>query len=66
MNREELHSYVSASKGNESNICQICVIKGGEIVYKDSWRGFKPEDGGFQITPVAVIDFDTFSEYNVT
>ena len=44
MYREEFHSYVSESKGNESNICQICVIKGGEVVYDDSFRGFKPED----------------------
>ena len=44
MNREELHSFISDSKGNESNICQICAIKGRDIAYEDSWRGFKPED----------------------
>ena len=44
MNKEELHRYISESKGNESNICQICAIRGGEIVYEDNWRGFKPED----------------------
>ena len=44
MNKEELHRYISGSKGNESNICQICAIRGGRIVYGDSFRGFKPED----------------------
>ena len=44
MNKEEFHRFISESKGNESNICQICAIKGGEIVYEDSFRGFKPED----------------------
>ncbi len=44
MNREELHRFISASKGNESNICQICAIRDEEIVYEDSWRGFKAED----------------------
>ena len=44
MNKEELHKYISGSKGNESNICQICAIRGSRIVYEDSFRGFKPED----------------------
>ncbi len=44
MNTEEFHRSVSESKGNESNICQICVMKGKEVVYEDSWRGYKPED----------------------
>ena len=44
MNTEELHRFVSESKGNESNICQICAIRGEKIVYEDSWRGFKPDD----------------------
>ncbi|MCR5358047.1 MAG: beta-lactamase family protein [Lachnospiraceae bacterium] len=44
MNREELHRFISESKGNESNICQICAVRGGKTVYEDSWRGFKPED----------------------
>ena len=44
MNKEELHSYISESKGNESNICQIYAIRDEEIVYEDSWRGFKAED----------------------
>ena len=44
MNKEELHQFIAESKGNESNICQICVIRGEEIVYEDCWRRFKPED----------------------
>ena len=44
MNKEELHRYISGSKGNESNICQICAIRGSRTVYEDSFRGFKPED----------------------
>ena len=44
MNREQLHSYISDSTGNESNICQIYVIKDGETIYDDCWRGFKAED----------------------
>lgn len=33
MNTEELHRIISESKGNESNICQISAIRGGETVY---------------------------------
>lgn len=44
MNKEELHSYILKSTGNESNICQICAMRDGEIVYEDSWRGFGNDD----------------------
>ena len=44
MNKEEFHAYVSESKGNESNICQICAIRNGTVIYEDSWRGFASED----------------------
>ena len=44
MNKEQLHSYISDSTGNESNICQLYVIKDGETVYDDCWHGFKTED----------------------
>ena len=44
MDREELHEYVSASTGNESNICQICAMRDGQILYEDCWRGFKQDD----------------------
>lgn len=33
MNTEELHRIISESKGNESNICQISAIRGGETIY---------------------------------
>lgn len=44
MNREQLHSYISASTGNESNICQIYAIKDGKTVYDDCWHGYKTAD----------------------
>lgn len=44
MNKEEFHEFVLNSTGNESNICQICAIKDGSIVYEDCWRGFSAQD----------------------
>ena len=44
MNKEQFHRFISESKGNESNICQICAMSDGETLFEDSWRGFKPED----------------------
>ncbi len=44
MNKEQLHDYVSGSKGNESNICQIYVVRDGETAYDDCWHGFKSDD----------------------
>lgn len=44
MTKEALHTYVSESKGNESNICQISAVKDGETVYCDHWRGFQDDD----------------------
>ena len=44
MDRDKLHELVETSTGNESNICQICKIQDEQIVYEDSWRGFKPDD----------------------
>ena len=41
MTKEQLHKYVSESTRNESNICQIYVIKEGLDVYDDCWHGFK-------------------------
>ena len=43
MTKNELHKYVEESKGNESNICQICAVRNGEMVYNDNWRGFKTD-----------------------
>ena len=44
MNKDELHLFVSESKGNESNICQICAMKNGVTVYEDQWHGFRNDD----------------------
>ena len=44
MNKEQLHSYISESTGNESNICQIYAIKDNEVVLDDCWHGFKTPD----------------------
>ena len=44
MNKEQLHGFISGSSGNESNICQIYVIRDGKTVYDDCWHGFKTED----------------------
>jgi len=44
LNKEELHKLVAESKKNESNICQICASRNGQVVYEDTWRGFKAED----------------------
>lgn len=44
MNKEELHKLVAESKKNESNICQICASRDGQMVYEDTWRGFTAED----------------------
>ena len=44
MNVEELHRYVAETKGNEGNICQICAVRDGKVIYEDSWRGFKTDD----------------------
>ena len=41
MTKEELHRYIEENTGNESNICQICAIQNGEVVYEDHWRGFE-------------------------
>ncbi len=44
MNKEQLHTYIENSTGNESNLCQIYAIKGDETVYEDCWHGFKTDD----------------------
>ena len=43
MTKNEPHKYVEESKGNESNICQICAFRNGEIVYSDNWHGFQSD-----------------------
>ena len=44
MNKEELHRLIENSTANESNICQIYVIKDGKTVCDDCWRGFTTGD----------------------
>ena len=44
MNKEQLHRFISENTGNESNICQIYVIKGGRTVYDDCRHGFTTKD----------------------
>ena len=44
MTKSELHQMIADSKENESNICQIYVIKNGVPVYDDCWRGYKTTD----------------------
>ncbi len=44
MNKEQLHRYISESTDNESNICQIYAIKGGEVSLNDCWHGFNTQD----------------------
>ena len=44
MNKEQLYRFISGSTGNESNICQIHVIKDGRMVYDDCWHGFTAGD----------------------
>ncbi len=44
MTIEDLHKSIKNDKGNTENICQICAIKNGEVVYNDSWRGFTTDD----------------------
>ena len=43
MTNIEFHRFVEESTGNESNICQICAVRGGETVYCDNWRGFSTD-----------------------
>ena len=44
MNKEQLHTYIENSTGNESNICQIYAINDTGTVYEDCWHGFKTDD----------------------
>jgi len=41
MNKEELHDFIAR---NEPNICQIVAYKDDEIVYEDTWNGYKRDD----------------------
>ena len=41
MTKDELHKFIEESKGNESNICQVCAFKNGGMIYSDNWHGFQ-------------------------
>lgn len=44
MTKDELHKYIEESRGNESNICQICAYKDGQMVYSDTWHDYRKDD----------------------
>lgn len=44
MNKEQLHTFIEESMGNESNICQISAVRAGRTFYEDCWRGFQTDD----------------------
>ena len=44
MNKIELHQYISESRENESNICQIYALKNETEAYHDEWYDFKIDD----------------------
>ncbi|WP_295088338.1 serine hydrolase, partial [Ruminococcus sp.] len=44
MTKDELHRYIEDSNGSESNICQICAYKDGQMVYSDTWHDYKKDD----------------------
>lgn len=44
MRKEHLDKLISESIGNESNICQVHVIKNGDIVYDSCFHGYKRSD----------------------
>lgn len=44
MTKEVLRKFIAQNTGNESNICQISVIKNQEYVYEDCWHSFKTDD----------------------
>jgi len=41
MTKEELHKLIETE---QSNICQLEVIKGGQSVYSDTWNNYKSDD----------------------
>ena len=44
MDFEQFNRYIKNNTGNESNVCQIYVIKDGKEAYNGCWRGFKTDD----------------------
>ena len=43
MTKNELHTLVSSSKGNESNICQIYAFKNGEVIFDESFKDYNSD-----------------------
>lgn len=41
MNKESLHAFIEES---EPNICEISVMKDGQLIYEDFWQNFKSGD----------------------
>ena len=41
MNKEELHSVIGEQ---QPNICQMVVLKNGNIIYSDTWNDFNADD----------------------
>lgn len=44
MTKEQLHELVEEGKGNLSNVCQIYVMRGSEVLYDDCFSGFRTTD----------------------
>lgn len=43
MTKNELHTFVSSSKGNESNICQIYAFKNEEVIFDESFKDYNSD-----------------------
>ena len=43
MTQEDIYDLVKDGHGIEKDICQICVIKAGEMVYRENWRRYKKD-----------------------
>ncbi len=44
MTKQQLHTFIENSSGNEQNICQIYALKNGEPAFEDNWHGYKTDD----------------------
>ena len=41
MNHELLHSLIDEK---QKNICQIAIMQHGELIYSDTWNGYRKDD----------------------
>ena len=48
MNHETLHELIDEK---EKNICQVAIMHRGELIYSDTWNGFR-KDGKVNISAV--------------